>query len=199
MGDIKYYENTGNSSPPQWTEESGLFSGFDVGSNAVFSIGDVNQDHNLDIITGDLFHEIQFFSYDNGSWVEYPEIVAGLTAGQNATPALADLNHDGDLDLAIGNYDGTFNYYENLTVVGIKEDHIKPQNTRLYPAHPNPFNPTTSIRQAGLSEIKKIWTLSLPKGPGSQKFFSILLIPIKLQSGHSSMKCGFGFDYSASL
>ncbi|MCF6239339.1 MAG: T9SS type A sorting domain-containing protein, partial [Candidatus Marinimicrobia bacterium] len=145
-GGISYYENTGTIAEAQWTEDPSLFSGLDVGSNAVFSLGDVNRDRNLDLITGDLFHEIRFFSYEDGSWVEHAEIVAGLTAGQNATPGLVDLNGDGDLDLAIGNYDGTFNYYENLTIVSIEESQNRPERFNLHPAYPNPFNPTTTIR-----------------------------------------------------
>lgn len=145
-GGISYFENTGTAADAQWTENLGLFSGFDVGSNAVLTLGDVNLDRNLDMITGDLFHEIQFFSYESGSWVEYPDEVAGLTASQNATPALVDLNGDGDLDLAIGNYDGTFNYYENLAIVSIDESPVQPQQVKLYPAFPNPFNPTTTIK-----------------------------------------------------
>ncbi len=145
-GQIDYYENTGSSTEAAWTEDASLFNGLDIGSNAVLSLGDVNLDHNLDMITGDLFHEIQFFSYENSIWVEYPDVVAGVTAGQNATPALVDLNGDGDLDLAIGNYDGTFNYYENLTIVGIEAPQTQPQSAKLYPAYPNPFNPTTNIR-----------------------------------------------------
>ena len=40
--------------------------------------------------------------------------MSGITAGQNAAPALCDMDGDGDPDLAIGNYEGTFNYYENM-------------------------------------------------------------------------------------
>jgi len=144
-GTISYYENTGNATVAHWTADELLFSGIDVGNNAVISLGDVNLDRNLDLITGDLFHEIQAFSLEHGSWVEHPELVNGLTAGQNATPALADLNGDGDLDLTVGNYDGTFNYYENLNIVSIVEPKQQPQHVRLDPAFPNPFNPSTTI------------------------------------------------------
>ncbi len=144
-GQIAYFENTGTADNAQWTEDVTLFDGLDIGRNAVLSFGDMNQDHKLDMITGNLSHEIQFFSYENGSWVEHPDMTAGLTAGQNATPALVDLNGDGDLDLAIGNYDGTFNYYENLTIVSIEEPQNQPQSVKIYPAYPNPFNPTTTI------------------------------------------------------
>lgn len=140
-GGISFYENTGDVFAAEWLENPSLFGDLDVGSNAVFSIGDINLDRNLDIIMGNLFNEIRCFTYVFGIWVEHPEYVEGITASQNATPALVDINGDGDLDLGIGNYDGTFNYYENLAIVAVEESIELPQSLMLINAYPNPFNP----------------------------------------------------------
>ena len=145
-GMISYYENTGSTQAPIWTEDANVFADLDIGGNAVISFGDVDLNGTLDMITGKSFRAIQFFSLENGTWVEYPTLLDGLTVGQNASPALADLNGDGDLDLTVGNYDGVFNYFENLTAVDIKPNAPIPNVATLHPAYPNPFNPATSIR-----------------------------------------------------
>ena len=144
-GLVSFYENIGTTEAAQWSENSSFFSGIDVGSNAVVSLGDVDMNGNMDMITGDLFHELQFFSHENGAWVEYPDQVAGLTVGQNASPALVDLNGDGDLDLAVGNYDGTFNYFENRSIVATTPTQLLPEQLILHPAFPNPFNPSVNL------------------------------------------------------
>ena len=144
-GQISYYENTGTILDAVWTENSTFFSGLDVGSNAVLTLGDINQDGNLDMLVGKSFREVKYFSHENNIWVEYPDSLSGFTFGQNAAPALADLNGDGDLDLTVGNYDGTFNYFENLNIVSVQESITIPEGMLLHPAYPNPFNPSTTL------------------------------------------------------
>lgn len=113
-GTVSYFRNTGSPDSPQWVLVPGFFGGLDVGSYCSPTVGDLDGDGDLDLLTGDLFHEIQFFENVAGAWVENPAVVAGIAAGQNAAPAFGDLDGDGDLDLTIGNYDGTFNYYRNV-------------------------------------------------------------------------------------
>ncbi len=145
-GQISYFENTGTLLDAVWTENLSLFSGLDVGSNAVPTLGDIDADGNLDLLVGKSFRDVKYFSYENGAWVEYPDSLSEFTFGQNATPALADLNGDGDLDLTVGNYDGTFNHIENLNIVKVESEMMVPQSTRLQTAFPNPFNPSVTIR-----------------------------------------------------
>ena len=156
-GQISYFENTGSTSAAEWTEDATLFSGIDIGSNAVPTFGDINLDGNLDMIVGESFRDVSYFSYDNGSWIEMTDSLSEMTVGQNAAPALADLDGDGDLDLTVGNYDGTFNYWEGHAIVGIHENELKPTSSRLLPAYPNPFNPETQIR----FELNKTGMVSL--------------------------------------
>lgn len=144
-GQISYYENTGSVSVPIWTVDPNMFSGIDVGSNASVTFGYVDDNESLDMITGDLFRELQLFSFESGSWVEKTGIVSDLTVGQNATPALVDLDGDTDLDLAVGNYDGTFNYFENTIITGVQSAPELPKVSKIYAAYPNPFNPSTQI------------------------------------------------------
>ena len=159
-GNLFYFENSGTVDSASWQDVSGYFGSIDVGTNCVPAVGDIDSDGDMDIITGDLFHEIQFFRNDSGNWIEDSTVVTGITAGQNAAPALCDLDNDGDLDLTIGNYDGTFNYYENqnATFIPVSEERFLPENYVLVNVYPNPFNQSTvfniQLQKAGNLKLK---------------------------------------------
>ncbi len=145
-GLLIYFENTGALDSPAWSEIPGFFGGLDVGSNCVPTLGDFDHDGDMDLMTGNLFHEIRYFENMEGSWVEDPSVVSGLTAGQNAAPALADLDGDGDLDLTIGNYAGTFNYYENTNPVSdVASQEVPAKGSCITSVYPNPFNPRVTV------------------------------------------------------
>ncbi|MFC1887929.1 FG-GAP-like repeat-containing protein [Candidatus Cloacimonadota bacterium] len=144
-GNLYYFENQGTVSAPEWVEIDDYFEDIDVGSNCVPTIGDIDLNNNLDLLTGDLWGETQYYTNFHGSWLEDPSVVEGITGNQNVAPALADLDNDGDLDLTLGDYDGTFSYYVNLLYNVDSEYELMPiVETKLY-NYPNPFNPTTTI------------------------------------------------------
>ncbi|MDO9578355.1 MAG: FG-GAP-like repeat-containing protein [Candidatus Cloacimonadales bacterium] len=144
-GNLFYFENQGSPSIPFWVEIGEFFNGIDIGSNCVPTIGDLNLDNSPDLITGDLWSEIQFFENIGGIWQENPEYVSGITGAQNTAPALVDLDNDGDLDLALGNYNGTFNYYENLHFIVDNDPELPQAPDFKLSNYPNPFNPSTTI------------------------------------------------------
>jgi hypothetical protein len=112
-GQLRYFKNVG-AGTMQWQEVAGYFGTIDVGSNCSPTLGDYDGDGDIDLLTGNINHQLQYFRRVFTGWQEDPSVVAGLVVGQNAAPAFGDLNGDGHLDLAVGNYSGTFNYFENL-------------------------------------------------------------------------------------
>ena len=144
-GNVFYYENQGSATVPMWTEIYAYFDSIDVGTNCVPALADLDFDGDYDLVTGDLFREIQYFENQDGTWVEDTTMFEDIVAKQNTAPAFADLDGDGDQDLTLGNYDGTFQYYENThEVVAIAPRNILPDNYQLR-NYPNPFNPSTVI------------------------------------------------------
>jgi hypothetical protein len=142
-GRLRYFENVGHGSM-EWAEVTGYFGTIDVGSNCSPSLGDFDHDGDIDLLTGNLNHQLQFFRRAGAAWQEDPSVVAGLVVGQNAAPALGDLDGDHDLDLAVGNYSGTFNYFRNTSpTTGLSAE----GGTALrLVASPNPFRGGVSLR-----------------------------------------------------
>jgi len=145
-GNLIYLQNQGSASNPVWVITPGYFGAIDVGSNCVPAIADLDADGDLDIITGNLWSEVQYFENQGLGWVENPSVVEGITGGQNTTPALADLDNDGDLDLTLGQYNGTFNYFRNQRIVTGNNELSLGNALTLSSAFPNPFRGSTTIR-----------------------------------------------------
>jgi hypothetical protein len=144
-GQLRYFRNVGAGSMA-WQEVTGFFGTIDIGSNCSPTLGDYDRDGDIDLLTGDLSHELQFFRHVGAGWQEDPSVVAGLTVGQNAAPAFADLDGDGDLDLAVGNYSGTFNYFENIgPATSAPGDGACDTRPIRLQASPNPFRSSVTL------------------------------------------------------
>ncbi len=116
-GEMRYLENQGTASEPNWVDISGYFGTIDIGSNCVPAFADFDGDGDYDFAAGNLFGEVTYFA-NNMGWQENSMLFSEMEADQNATPALVDIDADGDLDIVVGCYDGTFSYYRNLEIDG---------------------------------------------------------------------------------
>ena len=114
MGDIKYFENTGDIHNPAWEEDSGFFSGIDHSIYASVTAADVTGDGLPDLVVGDLSGGL--FYYKNlGESLSYNSFMfMGQSFGGWSCPRFVDMDFDGDWDLVVGNEDGNLFYLENV-------------------------------------------------------------------------------------
>ncbi|NEQ38552.1 MAG: VCBS repeat-containing protein [Okeania sp. SIO3I5] len=144
-GTVDFLENIGKvqrnqnriKKPEFFTNPLGLF---DVGSDNIPTLVDIDGDKDLDAVIGNSNGTIDFF--ENIGTKNKPRFYLpvsrenpffGIDVGSNSSPAFADIDNDGDLDAFSGNSDGNLIFFEN---VGTKNN---PRFSRSK-AIDNPFN-----------------------------------------------------------
>jgi len=118
-GAMKYFENTGSPTNPQFAAP--LINPFGLVATYSFAapaFTDLDNDGDLDLLIGEYSGNLQYFQ--NIGSANNPQFAApqanpfGLVSGYiNAFPAFADLDNDGDMDLLHGEYYGNFKYFQN--------------------------------------------------------------------------------------
>ena len=71
-GDIFYLENQGTATEPDWVEIVGYFGEINGGGSTVISLGDLSQNGELDLVSGNLWGDLKFFENITGTWQENP-------------------------------------------------------------------------------------------------------------------------------
>jgi uncharacterized protein (DUF2141 family) len=122
-GILNYYKNTGSSSNPVYSLQTGTanpFNGINVGNYSTPTLADLDADGDLDALIGEYDGILNYYKNTGSSSnpVYTPQTGTanpfnGINVGSYSTPTLADLDGDGDLDALIGEYDGNLNYYKN--------------------------------------------------------------------------------------
>ena len=126
-GLLYYFENTGTSAKPVFTESAGAdnpLDGISVGSYSAPAFSDLDGDGDHDLIVANRNGNVSYFentgtptapAYTQRTDVANP--FHSITMGTLSTLTLADLDGDGDLDLAAGTNDGDVAYHENIGTV----------------------------------------------------------------------------------
>jgi hypothetical protein len=116
-GQFNYFENTGSATSPAF---AGVLLAPDIGSLSAPALGDLDDDGDLDLVSGDRYGE--FFYFKNTGSAASPAFLEQTGSanplntqdvGNQSAPSFGDLDGDGDLDLVSGEYSGTFLYFEN--------------------------------------------------------------------------------------
>lgn len=120
---LTLYKNTGTSQQAEFTLVSRDYLGISSLFNppilgASPTLGDLDDDGDLDLLIGDLEGHLHYFRNEAGSgnpaaFTLTNPVYAGIDVGQNAAPQLIDLNRDGLLDLLVGEKSGNLNYFPN--------------------------------------------------------------------------------------
>jgi hypothetical protein len=110
-GILKYYQNTGSSSNPVYTEQTGTanpFNGINVGSFSTPTLADLDGDGDLDALIGEKDGTLNYYKNTGSSTnpVYTPQTGTanpfnGINVGSFSAPTFADLDADGDLDAVI--------------------------------------------------------------------------------------------------
>ncbi len=126
-GTIQYYRNTGTTTAPVFTGQTGAanpFNGVDVGGYAAPTFVDIDNDGDQDAFIGNGIGIIKY--YRNTGTTTAPMFTEqtgaanpfnGVDVGNGATPTFVDVDNDGDRDAFIGNRTGTLVYYRNTSPV----------------------------------------------------------------------------------
>ncbi len=124
LGQLKHFENTGNSFFPSFNKAANIFEGIDVGSYSAPALVDWDSDNDLDLLIGEALGRIEYWRNDgNASNFVATQVTGQLSAFVSDTlkpiklddlafPCPVDLNGDNLIDLVLGEWD--FNGFANV-------------------------------------------------------------------------------------
>lgn len=121
-GEFNFFKNNGGVFEEQPRDSLNPFSLLDVGSSASPTFIDLDNDGDLDLVSGNLDGQFKYYEDSLGIFVERTGMdnpFSGFDVGDYSSPVFVDLDKDGDLDLVSSNYQNSsgLHYYENTAGV----------------------------------------------------------------------------------
>ena len=121
VGRFFFYSNNNNGTY-NWHNVSSLFNWVNSGSFSAPTLGDIDRDGDIDMVSGNVNGQFVFYSNNNSNrtYTRYsvsdsgnPFSGASFDVGLYSIPDLVDIDKDGDLDMVSGAYDGRFWFFSN--------------------------------------------------------------------------------------
>lgn len=118
LNSLRYYENAGNFIIPAWDLiDSNLIHSIDIGSAAIPTFGDLDNDGDLDMLIGGVTGRLTYYqnigTAGSPSFQHVTDSFANIFVTLFSAPALTDWDSDGDLDLLVGTNAGRIEYWRN--------------------------------------------------------------------------------------
>ena len=130
--------NEGQVTEPNWTIADPAIVKLTRGRNATPTLGDIDDDGDLDLFIGESSGDINFYRNDGGTdgpkFILVDDKYGGIDAGRRSVPTLVDIDTDGDLDLVVGSEAEGLKLYRNNGTV--REASFVLDETFDVPVHP---------------------------------------------------------------
>ncbi len=130
--------NEGQVTEPNWTIADPAIVKLTRGRNATPTLGDIDDDGDLDLFIGESSGDINFYRNDGGTdgpkFILVEDKYGGIDAGRRSVPTLVDIDTDGDLDLVVGSEAEGLKLYRNNGTV--REASFVFDETFDVPVHP---------------------------------------------------------------
>lgn len=114
LGRFQYFKNDGSLLGPRFTKTTASFSTLDAGSYSSPVFVDIDEDGDLDIVSGALDGMVYCYIDTGSGFIQNTSIFSGIDVGWRSAPAFTDIDDDGDPDLLVGAETGSsMQFYEN--------------------------------------------------------------------------------------
>ena len=115
--ELRYLKNVGSATEPDFELVDSAFVEITRGSNAAPTLGDIDNDGDLDLFIGESLGTINYYENIGSATEPRFELVSdeygGIDVGRRSFPKLVDLDGDSDLDMVVGTESNGIVFFRN--------------------------------------------------------------------------------------